>query len=130
MEVLDELGNPVADVEGKEWDGPNDRTGYTTNQIGWHFDGLSRGMHLEIKFEDAIKLLLVTFKGYEVYREEAGELHGYAPNDEWEGIVDRLYAVAQPMEMQQKIEDRKEEIEEAKILKRDWWDKTRKKWGL
>jgi len=130
MEVLDELGNPIPDVEGKEWDDPNDRTYFGTDHIGWHFDGLSRGMHLEIKFEDLNKLLTVTFKGHEVYREEAGELYAYAPSPMWEDLIDRLYKIAQPMEMDKKMESRKEDIAEAKKMKEGWWEETRKKWGL
>lgn len=129
-EVLDELGNPVADIEGKEWRETNDRINYTTDQVGWHFDGLSRGMHLEIKYEDANKVLVVHYKGHEVYREMAGELFGYAPHQEWEEKIDQLYTVAKKLDDQNKQQERKEEIQEAKHLKDSWWEKTRNKWGL
>ncbi len=129
-QMLDELGNPIPNPEGKEWREFGDRIGYTTDQIGWHFDGLSRGMHLEIKYEDANKLLIVHYKGYEVYKEVAGELLAYAPHQEWEGKIDQLYVVAKKLDDQNKRQDRKEEIQEAKHMKDSWWDKTRKKWGL
>lgn len=103
---------------------------YGTETIGIHFDGLDRGMHLEIKYDDVSSELIVHYKGFVVYKEIKGELLSYAPYQEWERWIDSLYKIAK--EKQRKIKE--QEFEESVSLgekeKKYWWEKIREKWGI
>lgn len=97
---------------------------------GLLFDGLSRGMHLEIKWWEVTNQLIVHYKGYEVYRESAGELEGYAPFPEWEDMIDRLYKSAKnKLKDDKKI--REAELGEAiKSKKKSILQQLRLRWGI
>jgi hypothetical protein len=130
MEMLDALGNPMPDMSGNEWSEPRDRTNTYTATVGWHFDGLSRGIHLEITYKEYDKSLVAIFQGREVYREQAGELMAYIPSPTWEDKIEQLYKVAKLLDDENKRKEREEEIAEAKKEKEKWWKETRNKWGL
>jgi hypothetical protein len=98
--------------------------------IGYLFDGLSRGIHMEIKYMDDSKMLTVHWKGFMVYCEIAGELYAYAPFDEWESKVDTLYGPARKIaikhnEEQRVIQERNARVDQAGFLQR-----LRMKWGI
>lgn len=127
---------PIMDVEGSErpntaeWsEGMPDAINYTTNQIGFHFDGLSRGMHMEIKYDDLTSEIVVSHKGYVVYKEIKGELLGYAPG-EWEEWIEKLYKVAKEKQRKTKEEEFEKSIKENKRQKNEWWDKMISRWGI
>lgn len=80
--------------EGWEWNSDLEAEIYDEQAIGWHFDGLNRGMHLEITYKDREKNLLVFYKGYQVFKEHAGDLRAYAPSDKWESLIEQLYKKA------------------------------------
>jgi hypothetical protein len=61
---------------------------------GYNFCGLSRGMHLEVRYTSDDKSLVVRHKGYLVFQEVAGDLLTYVPNEEWENLIDGLYEQA------------------------------------
>ncbi|MHA2043223.1 MAG: hypothetical protein ACW99G_00430 [Candidatus Thorarchaeota archaeon] len=107
-----------------------DPTQFVGNEVGWVFDGLSRGMHLEIKYQEHKKELLVTFKGFPVYREVSGILESYRPLEEWESMIERLYFAAQQKNKQESQEEKKENIQEAERMKKNWIDRLRMKWGI
>ena len=60
----------------------------TIHSLGWMFDGLSRGMQLEIKYVTETNVLTVHYKGHMVYNEIGGELGAYAPMKEWEDCIE------------------------------------------
>ena len=97
---------------------------------GYVFDGLSRGIHIEIKLYSVEGRLMVDYKGYSVYSEASGDLRGYTPLAEWENIVDRLYENAK--ERRNKLElDMEPFIEQMVLRKREsWMDKMRRRWGI
>ena len=97
---------------------------------GWIFSGLSRGLHLDIHFHEDENKITVWYKGYEVYLEEAGDLLTYAPFQEWENIVERLYKVARKKEQDAK-NDLVGEIEQQVMKeKRSFFQRLRMKWGI
>jgi hypothetical protein len=97
---------------------------------GYIFDGLSRGLHIEIKYFKYNHSLEVNYKGFRVYREVAGELEAYAPFPEWETIIDRLHRNAKNREKETE-ESAKEQIkEEVFRKKKSFWEKMRMRWGL
>ena len=124
---LDDQDSPT----GWEWSTePQDIDDVTLSQIGWQFDGLSRGMHFEIKYDDHSKVLAAHHKGYLVYKEVAGDLAAYSPNPEWESYVDRLYIAAKPKEYEAQLDEREERKIEVKRAKETFLQRMRDKWGL
>lgn len=97
---------------------------------GYLFDGLSRGIHMEIKYWHDSHKLEVSYKGYPVYKEIAGELSSYAPHEEWEELIKTLYKLAK------KRKENKADMEEAEISdvferkKTNFWNKLKTRWGV
>ena len=98
--------------------------------IGWVFDGLGRGMHLEIRYMRESNTLTCHYKGYEVYKEIRGELFGYAPIDEWENWIDRLSKIARQKRGQADIIQTLDNEKEAERKKQSWWESFKLRWGL
>lgn len=97
---------------------------------GFVFDGLSRGLHLEIKYFFYKQKIEVSFKGYQVYKEVAGELFGYSPSSDWEAKIDRLYKAAKE---EAKRNKRFEEVQLGQKIERkkaNFWDRLRQRWGV
>ena len=76
--------------EGWEWNSESAIEVFDEQKAGWHFDGLQRGMHLEITYKESDKNLVVYYKGYLVFKEHAGDLRTYVPHDDWENMIERL----------------------------------------
>jgi hypothetical protein len=116
-----------------EWDfkkiHDNDETAWSRD-IGFIFDGLSRGIHLEIKYLSDEKSLTVYHKGYTVFREVSGDLEGYVPQPEWEDQVERLFKIAKQI-----AEDRTKVEKEAfkKVAEKramSYLEQLRLRWGV
>jgi len=130
--VESEYENTVSDQRGPEaWrDEIKEMTDEIVQEEGLVFDGLNRGMHLEIKFWNHNQKLEVSYMGYEVYKEIAGELYAYFPSEEWEDKIDRLYQTARK---QAKIRQKDEEVaisEDIERRKQSLWDRLRRRWGV
>lgn len=97
---------------------------------GWVFDGLSRGIHIDIKYLDFEKTLTCDYKGYRVYTEIAGDLFSYAPFVEWENDIDRLYRAA--IKKREKVVQIEEEAakEEAIEENKNFLQRLRFRWGI
>jgi hypothetical protein len=117
-------------IEGEEWADREEYDLYKRISLGWRFDGLRHGMHLEILYLRRGKRLTCTYKGYKVYEEKDGDLKCFNPFPEWEDMIDRLAPVAK----EKTIETRKEIMQEAKVEdakeKANWINEMRLKWGL
>ena len=123
-------GVPVSSPYSKEWRAPPEHHNFHIGLTGqWNFDGLSRGMHMEIRFKEAENELCVWYRGYPVYREINGTLEGYNPKPEWEGWVDRLYAVARKTQKKTDAVEYKEDVEKTKKRKLKWWQRILDVWG-
>jgi hypothetical protein len=99
-------------------------------KMGYLFDGLSRGMHLEIKYLSYEKRLTCHYQGYEVYREVEGDLKGYAPKPEWETLVDNLYKITQTTARKKKKQQAAEEKAKMKAYGLGFLQKLKDRWGL
>ncbi len=99
-------------------------------QEGLLFDGLSRGMHLDITYWLASNELKVNYKGYCVYHEIAGELYGYAPFPEWEGLIDKLFKVAKIRAKELRAKEEAEIGERIQEKKASFWEGLKLRWGL
>lgn len=127
---------PVLDIdgveqpEGGEWMERPPTIPESTEMMGWHFDGLGRGIHMEIQYMEDNKELLLRYKGTVVYREIAGDLESYVPSDEWEDKVDQLSKVAQQIQIKQNSEDKNAKKKEFSRQKENWLRKMKNKWGF
>ena len=115
--------------EGQEWGETGESYHSSARSIGLHFDGLSRGMHMEIKYDEERSELSLTYKGYTAYRECMGEIETYVPNEEWEGWIERLWSVSKKIQREQKEKDFKNRAIQAERTKQDWLDSLMKRWG-
>jgi hypothetical protein len=97
---------------------------------GLLFDGLSRGMHIEITYWHHSSKLQVYYKGYLVYLEMAGELEAYAPTEEWENLIEKLVKISK--ERIKLIKKQEEEEIEKKIQenKKSFVEKIKRKWAF
>ncbi len=102
---------------------------YVQNE-GVLFDGLNRGLHLEIVYWNAESKLQVSYKGYVVYLEIAGELGAYAPFDDWENQIDRLFKAAKKRVAQMKIQEGEEMAKQIEKNKLKFWEKIKLRWGI
>ncbi len=97
--------------------------------VGWIFDGLSRGMHLEVKYIDYDNKLTVTHKGHEVYCEISGNLESYVPNPDWESKIEKLFSIA----MERKKRDAQhQKIEKEELITKkqsNFMEYLKQKWG-
>ena len=128
---------PIINIENnsrpdsKEWyQYMPDPITYGIDTIGIHFDGLSRGMHLEIKYDELSSELVLHYKGYVAYKELKGELLSYVPNNEWENWINQLYKIAKDKLREKKEQEFEEAIEQNQKNKSDWWDSIKNKWGI
>lgn len=115
---------------GNEWGIRAEPISYGIYEIGKIFDGLSRGMHLEIKYTEETAVLICTWKGYIVYRECKGDLTSYVPGKDWEDCIDRLYTVAKRSLRELKEVEFKENVQAAEKEKKSWLDSLRERWGI
>ena len=106
-----------------------EQSSFNTTQIGWHFDGLNRSIHLEIKYDGEKKELTAHYKGYIVYQEIAGELTAFAPG-EWEEHVNKLHKVAKNIEKQSRKEEKEEKKETIQRNKLNWIRRVKERWGF
>lgn len=130
MEMFDALGNPIQEPDSPEWDSRQDRINYTQSQIGYHFDGLGRGMHLEMFYKEEQSTITVHYKGYEVFRETAGILKGFNPLPEWEEWVESLFKAASMKDKKARKTEAEESLEEAVKDRQSWLEKLRLRWGI
>lgn len=124
------------------WELPSDRDPYDgsvvhdpdenawSRKIGYLFDGLGRGMHLEIRYMSDDKSLTVHHQGHMVYKEVSGDLYAYAPSPDWEGMIDRLYPVAKAVADESKERDAEAAREEAEKRYAGFVEKLKLRWGL
>lgn len=99
-------------------------------EVGHAFDGLSSGMHLEIRYLYHKQELTVEYKGHTVYKEVAGDLFAFAPFPEWENLITLLYvrAKARRKKLEASMEPLVEEI--VQVKKQGWLQKMRYRWGI
>lgn len=98
-------------------------------QIGWIFDGLRRGVNMEIKYMVDTKELTLTYEGYLCYAEEAGDLVCYYPHKVWEEKLNQLFVMARPLANDKHKKMAQEEIKEDKHNKLSFLEKLRLRWG-
>ena len=87
-------------------------------------------LHLEIRYLNDRRELVVYYQGNMVYKETAGQLESYAPSLEWEQHIDALYSKAKKVIIKNKEHDEGEFKKLAKKRQGEFLEEMRKKWGL
>lgn len=144
--IVTVLGDPIRthkeneffDEDEEENDIPIMDLDMVSHKIGYIFSGLSRGYHLEIKLlfryqEDPPHnkhILNLEYKGYNVFLEVGGELESYAPSQEWESIVEKLYQKAKDKDKETKKIEKKEKEKENKNIISKLLEELKSRWGI
>ncbi len=106
---------------------------YHLQEIGLVWDGLGRGIHLEIRLDNFKHEVVVNFKGHEVYRESAGELVLYAPihplAGEWEHHIEKLYKEAKKHKQITHVEKEKAKRESQPRTAEKLLEALKMRWG-
>jgi hypothetical protein len=121
---------PELDGEPANEFDPQDAEEFSSIELGWIWDGLSAGIHMEIKYIEDAKELTVYHKGYLVYREVSGELLSYLPNEEWEEPIERVYLLAKRKEKDTNKSKKQDRVKLGENLKSAWLRKIRDRWGI
>lgn len=122
---MDEVLRP----EGEEWGEIGETYFSYTRKIGLYFDGLSRGMHMEIKYYEETSELSLTYKGYLAYREVMGEIETYIPDTQWENWVESLFRLSKKIQRERKEIEFKNKTLISQKIKENWINNLIKKWG-
>ena len=126
---LPTMQGPHDDWDSPEWTTRKHRTNISEEVIGLTFDGLKRGMHLNILWMEDNKTLTVHWQGFLVYKEVSGDLRSYIPGVEWEAKIDTLYKVAKPVRVEREKEKKEIAEEVSKKQKMSWMQSIIKRWG-
>tara|TARA_Y100000034_G_C6901619_1_gene417161 strand:- start:242 stop:775 length:534 start_codon:yes stop_codon:yes gene_type:complete len=106
---------------------------YHLEKVGWVWDGLSRGIHLEIRLDNFKREIIATFKGHNVYRECAGDLELYTPihplAGEWEHHIEKLYKEAKKIRRIEKVEEEEAKKEMQPGLAQRLLEALKMRWG-
>jgi hypothetical protein len=102
---------------------------HTSCLLGYFYDGVNLGNHLEIKYlinENEIKLY---YKGYVKYHELSNDLLSYIPEKEWESSVESIFI--RSIERLKKVNEEKLQKKNASVekMQKELIDKIRSKWG-
>jgi len=111
----------------------NDMPSFSENDIfsdiGYIYNGLSNGIHLEIICKENEGTIKVYFEGYLYYEEEQGTLNRYVPYEPLEKHIENLYSRVE--EKVKHILKKEKPIQEKQIKKMEFDEirKLREKWG-
>ena len=101
-----------------------------SSELGTHFNALSLGMNLSVTVYFLHRDISCEYQGRKVYHEVGGELERFAPNEEWEELVARLYERAKRVESIRKPHEKKEMLQDAERKRRKILQDYKEKWGL
>jgi hypothetical protein len=101
----------------------------TSHEVGYNFDGLTRGINLNIMCNDYSDTIKLYYDGYCYYEEESNQLLRYVPNTLIESHIDSLFGAAENKVREQYRNAKAAEIKEASKLEREELARLRDKWG-
>ena len=154
--ILKQLGKPILFQGSSNYETTPWRDVYDLDipeEIGKIFNGLEFGYHIEISYlkegkipvknpimgfpgmyvttyEEASKVLKVSWKGYLVYLEAEGDLCFFTPSSEWEDVIQNIYESANKLRGQHRMDKMFEEQRENKKEKLNFLERLREKWGI
>lgn len=99
-------------------------------EIGWAFDGLSRGMDLSINFNFYHREIIVNYKGKIVYQEVSGDLEKFIPNEEWENHIDNLLLLTKKIDKNNRLSIKRQKQSLIEEKRKEILEKLKNKWGI
>ena len=102
----------------------------TPEIIGWHFDGLRRGLPIEIWMKTKDGSVYLTYQGRTVYEENQNILTCFVPGKEWQDAIERLQKPAKERETAFKLTENDNRRREAEALKKLFEIRLRENWGI
>ena len=99
-------------------------------EVGLIFDGLTRGVNMSIIMHFYNKEITCEHEGKKVYKEIAGELEAYVPEQAWEKKIESLYSLAKKSEREKRPAERQRIIAEADKKRKQILEEFKNKWGL
>jgi len=99
-------------------------------EIGMSFDGLNRGMNLSILLLYHNREISVRHEGRLVYKELAGDLEGFVPDDIWENKINDLFVLCKKIEKKDKPLERKMLRQMADKRRNEILENLKLKWGF
>ena len=100
----------------------------TPGIVGRYFDGLSSGVNLQISHKN--ENFQINFNGNIVYKEQAGQIEGYAPSEDWESRLNSLYVLALKKAKLKESIAAADEVEASDSKSQKILDYLRSFWGL
>lgn len=99
-------------------------------EVGLIFDGLQRGVNISIIMHFYNREITCEHEGKKVYKEIAGELEAYVPDQAWESKIESLHVLARKIERKNKPNDKQKIIAEADKKRKEILEELKNKWGL
>ncbi len=102
----------------------------SSRSIGLYFDSLSRGVNLQIHYDEADENIKVMHDGIKVYAAHNGIVETYIPTDKWENHIDSLFIAAG-----KRVKIKNQSAEDDKVMKKQKMigkvlDYLRTNWGV
>jgi hypothetical protein len=101
-----------------------------TFEIGWQFDGLSRGMNLSITIYFHLNEIVVINEGRTVYKESSGELESYVPQELWQSNIEKLFNLTKKIDRLNRINENKNKEKVNEERKNTILENLRNRWGI
>jgi hypothetical protein len=124
--------NPLEDPMWQSFDNlPAFDDGDDASTIGFFYDGMRHGHHLEVRHLAELGELKATWQGRIVFLETGGQIESYVPGEKsWEAVIETLHAAATARIARDKpVEDDKKQQEHLKKA-RGIFAKLRELWGV
>lgn len=100
------------------------------SEIGMSYEGLQFGNNLTIILLYGNADITVRHESNLVYKEVAGELEGFVPNEKWENHIDQMYEYAKKIEKKKRPLENVDLEKKANKKKKEILDDLKKKWGI
>jgi len=100
------------------------------SEIGMSYEGLQFGKNLTIILLYGNADITVRHESNLVYKEVAGELEGFVPNEIWENHIDQMYEYAKKIEKKKRPLENEDLEKKANKKKKEILDDLKKKWGI
>lgn len=99
-------------------------------EIGLMFEGLPKGVNMNIYVYFYNREIICEYEGNKVYKEVNGELEGYVPNPLWEKKIESLYDTAKKLEKRRKPIEKQRIANEANKKRKEILEDYKNRWGL
>jgi hypothetical protein len=98
--------------------------------LGYNYDGYKNGDDLTVNLNLANAEIKVTFEGNMVYKEVAGDLECFVPNELWELKIEAIYSRVLKNDKSKKKSVRQDLVKRSDAKKNEILKRLKDKWGV